>query len=151
MPAPGDNNNGGEWTPAFTRTMGSTNPTLAPQLAGNATSFDVRLNGTPTGAGITAIMNAGPAYAGYRWSFTYSLNHLDGNGPFFGLGADALTNYLQLSQTPPWFGTLDAQGSARLDFPSGSIPPGVDTDDMFILQDPAGNIVRVTDVLEFDS
>ena len=146
-----DNDNGGDWVSAFNRTMGSSNPSVNSSLAGNDCLMDVVLNGTPGGGGITTIINAGPAFAGYKWSFTYSVNHNQGTGPFYGLGADALPNYLYLSQTPPFFGFLDANGSARLDFNSGTIPVGIDTDDIFILQDPAGNIVAVTDILEFDS
>lgn len=146
----GDTNTGSDWQAVFARTMGSVNSGFIGE-PGNGMPLDVRLNGTDLGGGLTTILNAGPAAAGYRWSFTLSSGHLNGTGPLFGLGAEALQNYFILYNLAPWFGFLDAQGSARLDFPSGSVTPGLQTDDVFILQDLSGQVVAITDVLEWDS
>jgi hypothetical protein len=147
-----DTDSGADWRPIFTRTMGSVNASSTwGGLAGLGHKLDVRLSDGAGTGGISIIINAGLAYANHKWSFFVSGGHLNGLGPFFGLGPEALANWMVLSQAPPWFGFLDARGSARLDLPPGTLPPGIDTDDIFILQDPAGGLVLRTAVLEFDT
>ncbi len=149
-----DNDSGLDWRPSLIRSMGASNtqatanpfwyPSTLPQL-------DVRLNSTRAGGGLTMIINGGPEHAGKTWTFAFSGGHLDGTGPILGLGPDAVNNWLITSVTPPWFGVLDADGSARLDVPGGSVPPGLQTDDIFLLQDANLNFVHWTKVLQFDS
>lgn len=145
-----DTNAGSDWRPLQTRSMGSPNPIPAWGLvSGHDHALDVRLNGTHAGGGVTIIINAGPAKAGHRWSFTLSAGHLGGTGPILGLGADAIANYAILN-APPWAGFLDAQGSARVDIPPGTFP-GTMVDTLFLLQTPAGDLEFFTKVLEFDN
>lgn len=145
-----DTNRGSDWLPLYTRSMGTGNSstTYAGPL-GHGDILDVRLN-EGAGDGLSLIINAGPAAAGQRWSFFYSGGHLFGNGPLLGLGPDALQNYFGVVNTAPWFGFLDAEGSARLDFPPSSIPAGIDTDDLFILQN-GGLLTARTLVIPFDT
>ncbi len=148
-----DNNSGQDWRAVSTRTMGSSNSAIfqIPWFPSTAPQLDVRLNSTRTGGGLTMIINGGSAHAGRMWTFAFSGGHLNGTGPILGLGPDAVNNWLVTSVTPPWFGVLDADGSARLDVPGGSVPPGLQTDDIFLLQDATLNFVHWTKVLQFDS
>lgn len=152
-----DTNTGSDFRARQSRSMGGINATLfEPTWTPDATTkYNVVLNDTPYGGGITAIMNAGGDHAGERWTFTFSFGHLQGAGPILGLNTEAVSNWLSLSATPPFFGFLDASGSARLDFPGGSLPPGVDTDDLFLLQpnngDPFAPFSLISPILEFDT
>jgi hypothetical protein len=132
--------------------MGAVNaPATYASLPGHGHRLDVRLNAALRGRGLAVIINAGPNLAGYRWSFLFTDGHRNGQGIFFGLGPTALSNWLILSQTPPWFGTLDARGSARLDIPGLTLPTGLLTDDIFILQSPSGALSLRTAVIEWDT
>lgn len=146
-----DSDNGSDWVALYTRSMGVENHFSAyvgnPGLAGGV---DVRLNGTPYGGGLTGIINAGPAFAGKHWSFAFSSGHQHGQGIFFGLGAEALNNWLLLNQDPLWSGQLDANGSARVDFETGVLPAGLTSDDIFIIQDAGGGLALRTAVIEWD-
>ena len=73
----------------------------------------------------------------------------NGTGPFLGLGADAPTNWVNLMGVSPYFGTLDSNGSARYDFPAGSLPPGLGLDCLFYVTN--GVSLRLTRILEFDT
>jgi hypothetical protein len=73
-----------------------------------------------------------------------------GQGPVHGLGHDALSG-LTPNGTTTWWSYLDARGSARLDLPPGSLPPGLQLDLVFGLQDSAGVFTSLTKVLEFDT
>lgn len=96
------------------------------------------------------ILNAGPGLSGADWSFAMSAGHQNGLGSILGLGPDAIDNYLLLSSTPPWFGALDSRGSARLDAPGGTLPPGIDFDLLFVLR-VGGAVVALSPIIEFDS
>jgi hypothetical protein len=145
-----DNNLGSDFRSLATRSMGMQNlvNTYGPTV-GADDAWDVRLNGTGPGGGLTVIINAGPQYAGYRFRFTLSPGHLQGTGPFFGLGADAAQNLAILNQAP-WAGLLDAEGSARIDLPPLSIP-GFQSDTLWLLQAPNGALTFTSRLLEFDS
>ncbi len=144
-----DSDTGADWYPTIERSMGSANSNWAISGSiGTAHGLDVRLHDGGTD-GVTMIINAGSSRAGYRWSFLFSAGHLQGQGPFFGLGASAIANYTALSTTPPWFGFLDSEGSARLDIPI--IGPGFKSDDIFILQSPGGDVAAVSEIIEFDT
>ncbi len=145
-----DTNLGANFGPKATRTMGLANSDVPGAINYDA-GMDVRLNGTGLGGGLTLIINAGIDHAGERWSFTFSGGHLQGTGPIVGLGPDALDNYAILNTTPPWFGFLDERGMARLDVPPLSVPVGIDTDDIFILQDASMAVTAVSFILEFDT
>ncbi len=152
-----DANFGDDFRPRPIRTMGGQNFALfmADWVPEDLPALDVILNDTASGQGITAILHAGSRYAGFRWTFTYSFGHLQGTGPILGLGPDAVNNWLTLSATPPFFGLLDSRGTARLDFPPMVLPPGLDTDDIFLLQLNDGNPfsapVLFSAILEFDT
>ena len=78
--------------------------------------------------------------------------HLEGQGPIFGLGPDAVTNWQILSTTPPYFGFLDELGTARLDAPVGTLPASFALDAIVLLQDPnTGAFTLMTDILELDA
>ncbi len=146
-----DTNNARDLSGRSVRTMGSDNlaliggPPAAPPL-------DVRWHSGRTGTGFTCIVNAGGDNAGSRWSFAFSSPHLQGNGPVLGLGADALANYQLLNSIPGIFGVLDSRGSARLDLPAGTLPPGFTADAIFFLQDPQTfAITALSPILEYDS
>ncbi len=148
-----DTNTGGDFVGSSFSTFGLANPlTHTPT---GTTGLDVRLNATPYGTGITAIINAGPEHAGEKWSFTFSYGHILGAGPILGLNSEAVNHWLTISMTPPFTGVLDQFGCARLDFPTASLPPGVDTDDLFLTQANDGNplspIVLLSPILEFDT
>lgn len=144
-----DTGSGLDFRPLLARTMGSANGAGASNGLGDA--LDVRLNETGRGDGLAIIINAGAAYSGHKWSFLLTAGHLGGQGPFFGLGAEALQNWLVFSVSPPWFGFLDARGSARVDLAPGTLPAGVGLDTLFILQDPGGALSAQTRVLAFDT
>jgi Concanavalin A-like lectin/glucanases superfamily/Lamin Tail Domain len=147
-----DANDGGDWFPIYTRTMGSSNASSSQSgPAGHDDVLDVRLNETGLGQGLQAIINAGGAAAGDTYNFLISIGHAGGNGPFFGLGPDALANIPAFYNIPPFAGVLDAQGSGRIDFDPGILPPGIDADFIFVLQQPGGAVSAVTRVLEFDT
>jgi hypothetical protein len=152
-----DHNTGLDFRPQLARSMGRSNDCsglgcLQTWQADPRRQMDVRLSGTALGGGLTLIINAGEEHAGETWSFLVSFGHLFGTGPLFGLGQDAFLNWQILSVTPPWFGTLDARGSARLDVPPGALPSGVESDDLFILQDPVtGALTLYTKVLQWDT
>jgi hypothetical protein len=143
--AAADTDSGADWRPVFARTMGTANSGFT-GLAGLGSPLDVRLSQTGF------IINAGPANAGAWFSILFSAGHSQGLGPILGLGLDALGNWLAINTAPGLSGTLDARGSARLDLPP-SIPAGVQTDDVFILQGGGvgGPLVALTKVLEFDT
>lgn len=148
-----DTNTGADWYAASTRSMGSVNQ--ASHLVGNpghGDVFEVRVGASPNPSGhVTTVFNADVAYAGHTYYFFMSSGHLNGNGPFYGMGPDALTNFMSLGTTPPYTGTLDAQGSARVDLPL-ALPPGVQVDLLYFLIDPAnGQVSANTLVIAFDS
>ncbi len=149
-----DSHVGSDWQAVTNRTMGSNNAgggfTGSVGIGTAAGPFGVRVNDTAAGQGLTIIMNGGSTMAGQAWSFTFSGGHLGGTGPVFGLGLDAIDNYLTLSTTPPWFGILDVDGSARLDAPPGIAPAGIQVDAIFIVLN-GGAIAAQTAVLEFDT
>jgi hypothetical protein len=130
--------------------MGSFNPMWAGN-PGLGDVLDVRMNETGLGNGLAIVINAGSANAGRRHSFFLSAGHAVGQGPFFGLGADAMSNWLTIVATPPFSGVLDAAGSARVDLPSGSLPAGMAFDCIFILQDAAGLLRARTAIVEYDT
>ncbi len=146
-----DNDLGTDWKPMSTRTMGSPNPvTFVSQSP--LSPLDVRFHDTAQGGGLTMILNAEATNAGALWTFTFSYGHLSGTGPLLGLGSEALSIYQTLSTTPPFFGTLDSRGHARLDVDPGSIPLGVDLDAIFFLQDPTSlAYTAISYILEFDT
>jgi hypothetical protein len=141
---------GDDWRVFAQRTMGSANitNTWVPDPKGHV---DVRVNDGP-GGWLSIIIDAGPDRGGDRWSFLPSFGHLYGQGPLVGLGADAYANWLLFSVTPPWFGTLSPSGAARVDLTRPAVPPGIQADLIFILQDPAtGALTSWTKVLMYDS
>ncbi|MAG58105.1 MAG: hypothetical protein CMJ83_17605 [Planctomycetes bacterium] len=146
-----DTDTGGDWRPIQRRTMGSVNSaTTWAGPPGHDHAFDVRLSEGP-GDGLVLIVNAGPSYFGYRWSFLFSVAATQGTGPVFGLGPDALINYLIANTVPPWFGFLDQYGSARLDIAPWTLPQGVHTENIFLLQAPTGAIEFMTKVIPYDT
>ncbi len=145
-----DTDKGSDWRALFTRSMGAYVPAWVGS-PGLGDVLDVRLNETGMGDGMTIIINAGAATSGFRYSFFFSLGHLEGTGPFFGLGPEALENWIGVLASPPFTGTLDLRGSARVDLASGSLPPGIQFDCIFILQTPSGAYDRRTAILEYDS
>lgn len=147
-----DTNSGADWAKVFHRTMGFANPSSTSTPLGRDYPLDVRLNGTWTGTGLTLIINAGPNYANYPWTFTFGSGHALGHGPFFGMAWDALPNFFAISQAPGLTGTLDADGLARLDFPADSFPAGFQTDNRYFLFDPStGALVAMTDIFPYGS
>ena len=150
-PTSTDQDVGADFVPQPFRTMGSANSSGGGSFPNGATQLDVRINATGIGGGLAMILNAGPEHAGENWSFAFTLGHLSGTGPILGLGPEAIQNWIVASQTPPWFGILDARGAARVDLPSGSIPLGsLQVDLIFVVFKPDGNLSFVTNVLEMD-
>jgi hypothetical protein len=151
-----DSDRGSDWAPCFGRTMGSSNTNLVLSEAGHGLSgafqdLDVRVTeGLFTGDGNSVIINAGPTRAGATYSFFISLANLQGTGPMLGLGPDAILNYLTFSVIPPFTGTLDAQGSARYDFPIGTVPSGIHGECIFVLLQ-SGQLAARTLVVPFDT
>ena len=145
-----DTNTGADFRTASTRTMGSGNfPGPVTWFPGASSGLDVRLH-SGLGGGFTLILNGGAERSGNLWNVFFDLGHLEGQGPLLGLGPNALNNGIWASTTPPFFGLLDAQGSARLDVPSGTIAPGLALDFIFILVD-GFQISVITPILEYDS
>jgi hypothetical protein len=141
---------GSAWMPLFVRSMGLSNTEWV-GTSGLGGSLDVRMNETAAGDGMTIIINGGTASDGSHYSFLFSAGHREGWGPVFGLGPDAIQNWLFVLALPPFSGTLDDRGSARVDLPPGSMPPGFQADCLFILQDGAGLLRDRTAILEFDT
>lgn len=146
-----DSDQGRDFVGVATRTLGGRNQPAANHWPASEGRFDVRWNATAGGGGLTLVMNAGQDHAGALWSFFWNLGHLDGQGPIAGLGANAILNWQVTATTPPWFGALDDEGRARVDLPTGSLPPGLALDAIFVLQDPTGPLVARTGILEWDS
>lgn len=148
-----DTNTGVDFRATTTRQMGVNNIFTGifppdPIMRG----VDVRLDAAPpVGGGLTIIVAAGPERAGERWSFFWDLGHFFGQGPLFGLGPNAINNYLLTGLTPPFSGFLDASGTGRLDLPAGSVPPGAALDTIFVLQGAGGSLTARTGILMFDS
>jgi hypothetical protein len=152
-----DTNTGADFRALAIRTMGSSNnafpqPNWTPS---NDVQMNVRLNATALGGGIAAIIYAGQDHAGEKWTFGFSYGHINGSGPIIGLGPEAVDNWLITSVTLPFYGFLDSRGAARLDIAPGTLPPGIDTDDVFLLQVNDGTqfapLTANTFVLEFDT
>jgi hypothetical protein len=143
-------NSGSAWQPCFTRTMGGVNLDFA-GTQGLDSLLDVRMHESPLGEDLRLILNAGSFSSGRLYSFFFSLGHQNGTGPFFGLGFDALFNWQLVLSSPPFSGSLDAAGSARVDLSAGTLPVGFDLDAIFILQEPTGAFVTRTAILEFDT
>jgi hypothetical protein len=132
--------------------MGSANLlTTQAGPAGHGDSFDVRLNEMAAGQGFQVIMNAGPAASSQTYNFFVSIGHSLGQGPFFGLGADALANFPLFYNVPPFSGLLDATGSARFEFNPGTFVPGIEADFIFLRQLPGGALAARTLVIAFDT
>lgn len=147
-----DTDTGADWRSVFTRSMGSVNPSSAfIGPAGLGESFDYRINAGPIGGGFHIIVNAGPTAAGHRHSIFLSFLRANGTGPFLGLSADALANWTALNPFDPFGGTLDGRGAYRFDVPAGFLPAGFPVDIVAILQDPFGQVVGITKVIEYDS
>ncbi len=148
-----DSNTGKDFRTQPTRSMGSAN--LATFPTGGDVDLDARLHETGVPGGMTIILNAGSDHAGEKWTYAFSLGHQLGTGPVLGLGADAVNNWLFTISTPGLYGVLDSMGSARLDFPPGTLPPGIQTDGIFFLQPNTGNLfepfITQTRILEFDT
>ncbi len=148
-----DHNTGDDFRAEGTRTMGTVN--LVSFTPTTVQGIDARLHETAVPGGMTIILNAGVDHAGEKWTYAFSLGHAQGTGPVFGLGLDAINNWYFTITTPGLFGVLDTMGSARLDFPPGTLPPGIDTDGIFFLQPNTGNLfepfITMTNVLEFDT
>jgi hypothetical protein len=142
-----DTNTGGDWRALNARTMGSGNAFFVGE-PGHQDVYDVRVN-EGVGDGLTAILNAGVVSANHGYSFFLSQGHLNGEGPFFGLGSDALLNWIALRLVPPFSGTLDGLGSARFDFPAGT--PGLQFDCVFIVQLPNGVVSKRTLIVQYDT
>ena len=157
-----DTNLGGDWTAEDVRSMGRGNQfSNFVGLPGSSDPLDVhflipRRDGTivPITAGMTIIFRAGPARAFDTYTILASLGHQNGTGPILGLGSDAITNWINVLQYAPWTGSLDANGSARIDLDSG-IPSGlsgsVSLDAVFLVANPDGTSLIFTPILEFDS
>ena len=146
-----DTNTATDWYNQITRSMGSDNGATFGAL--NFTDlFDVRVN-DGQGAGIALILNAGSSMSGKKWSILISPGPGYGNGPLMGLQWSAINNWVALYNDPFLSGVLDANGSARFDYPSGLVPTGLAFDLMFILQnvgDP-GSLLMQTPVLQLNT
>ncbi len=134
---PVDTNTGADWRGVFGRTMGAVNANFA-DGAGLGDRLDARINATWTGSGLTIILNAGPPNAANVESFFVSTTPSNGIGPFFGLGMDALFNWLStVEPSATLTQSLDPQGSARVDLCLGCVPPGLALDLVFFLRNAA--------------
>ncbi len=147
-----DTNTESDWRPMTTRTLGAPNGTGPLTWVPDATpGMDVRVNATGLGGGLAIIVNAGGERAGFLWSFLWDVGHFDGQGPVFGLGPNAIANWSWSIANPPFSGPLDSRGAARVDVASGTLPPGIDVDAIFVLTDAVGNLVTYTPIIEFDT
>lgn len=145
-----DTNTGSDWRPMTVRTMGSGNGTGPFTWTPDPTPIlDVRLNATGLGGGLAIILNAGSAHSGEGWTLAFDLGHYQGQGPVMGLGPNALNNLIWASMNPPFVGSLDARGSARLDVPPGSVTTGLALDAIFLLF-TGTQITSRTAILELD-
>jgi len=132
--------------------MGWSNFYSASGNPGHGETLDVRVNATPAGRGLSVILNAGYSYAGGKYSSFFSFNRAFGQGGFYGLSPDAVTNWVNYNNTPPFSGNLDDYGSARIDIPSGSFLSGFRVDAIYVIQDPgSGAFLLRTQVLEWDT
>jgi hypothetical protein len=148
-----DTNRGTDWRAQGTRTMGTINPaTFFPTLGyADPRPVDVRVF-SETGGAVHIIVNGGPEHAGEFWSYSATLGHLYGTGPLLGLGPDAINNYLLLTSIPGLSGILNSDGVARTDFPLGFLPPGVQLDQIFFLNDLSnGQVTSQSPILMFDT
>jgi len=144
-----DSDAGSDWYPIHDRTMGSSNTGYFVNESGHGHAFDVRLRDGRSDQSSTVIINCGPAAAGWVNHLFLDYQHSNGTGPFFGVGGDAISNWISLTGVPPFNGTLDMNGSTRWDFPPGAVPPGIDIDGIFYATDGA-NLVH-TLVVIYDS
>lgn len=145
------NGSGADWQPCWYHTLGSVNSGWIGQQ-GMSDRFDVRAHESALGDGMTIIFNAGSAQAGNKYSFMFSNGHAFGAGPLWGLGWDALTNWLFIQSSPLFSGLLGARGEGRIDLPPGALPPGVTADVIFLLQDPGtGAVLMRTPIIMFDT
>lgn len=146
---PVDTNRGSDWRGVFQRTMGSANSGFSGS-PGFGDPLSVRLHDDGSGA-IVILINAEAAAAGFGYGLLFSAYRLDGQGPFLGLGWDALSNYILLAGVPPFFGTLDAQAAARIDFDAPLLPPGLSWDFIFFVTTPAGALHARTLAIPYDT
>lgn len=150
-----DTDSGSDWIAEFVRSLGSENPFGNVQgLPGTSSPLDLlaergRYDGFQPD-GLVLIWNAGPGAALHRVSTAFSFTHAHGAGPFFGMPADALFNFLQAGGNFPFGHVLDDRGSARFDLPPASLPPGFAMDLIGVLQAPNGLILGLTPILEVD-
>lgn len=139
-----DSNSGRDWREVTARTLGFANPSSG-SVVGDDSRFDVVLTSDEM------IINAGGSRAGWFWSYTFTLGHLNGTGPLLGLGPDALTNYLALTAAPGFSGLLDANGSARLDLSFIPAGLGIEADQLVALQNLATGASLISPILEYDA
>jgi hypothetical protein len=144
-----DAQSGGDWKPVYPRTMGSANP-VTPGAGGHGHLLDVRLNTTGFGLGFQAIIIAPWFYAGNQYGFVVSFTHSNGQGPIMGLGFDVFSNFAAFYHVAPFYGVLNSNGSGRIDFDPGTLPPGIHADFIFFTENASG-IQQMTRVLEFDT
>lgn len=147
---------GGAWRPIGTRSLGTFNSVnWFFGDAGTNELIDARIHMDGNGD-LTCIVRADRSLASQNWGFVVSSGHLNGTGPFFGLGEDALTNFVAFGMQAPFTGPLDGRHSARFDL-AGPIPVGIDLDFIFFTfttpATPSGSIqiTSQTSILEFDS
>ena len=143
-----DSDRGTDWAAVWTRTMGSSNGGFSTTSMSRGDRIDVRVN-EGRDNGITVIINGGPGAAGMTQHLFLSLAHSRGTGPFFGLGSDALFNWALTYGLAPFMSTLDAEGSARWDFPPRSIPAGTVSDYIFYIEGPG--TLRLTPIVTYDN
>lgn len=155
-PGASDTDTGADWRPTLVRSMGLPNTQFA-DGPGDGAAPDVRLYETGEGDGMTLVVNAGMPLAGANYYLLFSLVRSDGAGPVAGLALDSLSNFATwtLSGIPPLRATLDSEGSCRFDIPRASLPPGLRTDNIVLIQGPVSlalpfGAIR-TQVLEFDT
>jgi hypothetical protein len=145
-----DSDTGADWFPLPARTMGL--PNAQPSgPAGLGDPLDVRLNPTGRGRGLALLINGDPSFAGFGHHLAFSVGHAFGWGPILGLGPDAVGNTLAIFGAPPWSGTLNGSAAARIDIDPGTLPPGIDTDNIVFVVDPSGTVVARTVVMPYDS
>jgi hypothetical protein len=145
-----DTDSGTDWRGSSVRTMGTLNGVgLTPNL-GYAEPLDARFALTQSSQ-VMVVVNAGPPFAGMGHGYLLSGGHLNNEGPFYGMGNDALANLVNFGTQPPHMGLLDFRGSTRLDLPI-SLPPGLVFDLKFFTFHPGtGQILAQTLVMEIDT